>query len=494
MSVFTATPTMSEFMLSPAFVRVLGGPIGGGKSVCCAHELFRWGCEQVPNQEGIRKTRFLIVRNTVDQLKSTVMKTVFDWFPPGKVGEWKATDKTLVINVGLPDNTRVHSEWMFIALDTPDDVRKALSLEATGMWGNEARELHPDVVEALLGRLDRYPSMKDGGATRAGALFDSNMPDADTWWFDKMESPPANWSVHVQPPAIIALDEYLDKYKEEPDADRTATAYDDTVYVSNPDGDNYLNLSRNYYPNNIPGRTQDFLDVYLRCRYGRALNGVPVYDKTFIPSFHVSAEPLTALRAESYPLTIGLDFGRTPAAIIGQMDHRGRIVLLAELTSENMGIEKFLENVLKPYLYANFNGYSVVVAPDPAGWAKTQVGEVSPVDVVKAGGFRVARPTTNNVEPRIQAVERLLTRQVDGKAGFLIDPSCVQLIKGFKYGYKWKLDKKGNLSDVSPDKNEYSHIHDALQYFALIVDKGLSGGYQTNQRREVQTVSAAGWT
>lgn len=495
MSTFTATPIMSEFMLSDAFVRVLGGPIGGGKSVCCAHELFRWGCDQAPNDDGVRKTRFLIVRNTVDQLKSTVMKTVFDWFPPSKVGEWKATDKTLVINVPLPDKTRVHSEWMFIALDTPDDVRKALSLEATGMWGNEARELHPDVIEALLGRLDRYPSMKDGGATRAGALFDTNMPDEDSWLYKKMENPPANWSVHIQPPAIISMNEYLDRYGEEPDPERTAIAYDDTIYVANPEGDNYDNLSKKYYPNNVPGRTQDFLDVYLRCRYGRTLNGIPVYDKTFMPDFHIANDNLSAVRAESYPLTIGLDFGRTPAAVIGQMDHRGRVLILDELTSENMGIEKFLDERLKPFLYSKYAGYTYLVAPDPAGWAKTQVGETSPVDAVRAAGFRVVPKSslTNNVDPRIRAVETLLTRQVEGKAGFVVDPGCAKLIRGFKSGYRWRMDKKGNLVDVSPDKNEYSHVHDALQYFALVVGNGIRGASE-DFRREVVAVSPRGWT
>lgn len=493
MSEFTATPTMSEFMLSDAFVRLIAGPIGSGKSVCASHELFRWACEQQPNAEGVRKTRFLIVRNTVDQLKSTVMKTVFDWFPPEKVGEWKATDKTLVFRLPMPDGTKLLSEWMFIALDTPDDVRKALSLEATGMWGNEARELHPEVVEALLGRVDRYPSAKDGGATRAGAIFDTNFPDSDTWFFEKMENPPANWSIHKQPPAIIPLMDFMDEYHEAPDEVRMATAYDDTVYVTNPHGDNYDNLSRKYYPNNVPGRTQDFLDVYLRCRYGRSLNGLPVYDKTFINEYHVADGPIAPIRADSYPILIGLDFGRTPAAVIGQMDHRGRVVVLAELTSDNMGIEKFLASKLKPFLFAHFAGYTTLVAPDPAGWAKTQVGETSPADVVKAAGFRVVKPNTNNVEPRIQAVERLLTKQVEGKAGFLIDPGCTQLLKGFRYGYKWKLDRKGLLVDTTPDKNEFSHIHDALQYFALTVEGGGQGSVQ-NQRREVVQRSAAGWT
>ena len=36
MSKFIASPTMEDFMLSDAYVRVLAGPIGGGKRVCAA--------------------------------------------------------------------------------------------------------------------------------------------------------------------------------------------------------------------------------------------------------------------------------------------------------------------------------------------------------------------------------------------------------------------------------------------------------------------------
>jgi len=475
---------MAGFMTSDAYVRVLAGPVGGGKSVCCGHELFRWMTTvQQPNAEGVRKTRFLIVRNTADQLKFTTIKTLHDWFPPGVACTWKPTDKTMYFDFQQDDGTRVVSEWLAIALDTPDDIRKALSLEATGLWGNEARELHPDVVNALLGRVNRYPSMKDGGATRAGAIFDTNMPDVDTWWFKMMEEPPKNWSVHIQPPAIITKAEYLERYKEEPDEIRCAEAFDGTVWVTNPESDNYDNLAPNYYPNLVPGKTQDYIDVYLRAQYGRSLSGFPVYDKTFKYDTHVAKSSLMPIRSDTYPLTIGVDMGRTPAAAIMQMTPSGQVLVLGELTSENMGIETFLNTKLKPYLYERFLGCPTVIAPDPAGWAKTQVGEISPVDVIKRAGFKVVKPATNKPKLRIEAVENLLMQQVDGKPMLLIDPSCHMLIKGFRYGYRWRENRKGDLVGEEPDKNEFSHIHDALQYGALVVNSGFTG---VKQRQTVE--------
>lgn len=497
MSKFVTSKTMGDFMLSPKYVRVLAGPIGGGKSVCCAHTLMDWASQQRPNAQGIRKTRFLIVRNTADQLKSTTKKTIDDWFPPGVYGEYKATEKTYYYRMKLEDGTLVQSEWMLIALDTPDDVRKALSLEATGLWGNECRELHPEVVDGLLMRVNRYPSMKDGGATRAGAIFDTNMPGEDTWWHEKMENPPKNWSVHTQPEAVLPIEDWIEKYGKDPHESICGTDTDGNVYVVDPDHDNYDNLAKDYYPNTMEGKTEDFINVYLRCRFGRNLGGMPVYDKTFKTHKHVAKKPLVPLRSDNYPLCIGLDFGRTPAAVIGQLTPRGKVNILSEVIGENMGIETFVTKLLKPHLFERYAGIPCYVAPDPAGWQKSQVGETCPVDVLIEQGFKVVRPPTNDPQMRIEAVEALLTQSSDSEARMQIDAAaCPVTTQGFKGGYKWKMNKVGEIEGVVPLKNRFSHPHDAMQYLACVIDSSLVGRVLRGKRSTggVQRVAAAAWT
>ena len=497
---FSSTPTQFEFAASKARVRLLAGPIGGGKSVACTHEIMRWAAmDQQPDPTGVRKTRFLIVRNTADQLRSTTQKTVFDWFPPGQVAEWKATEKTLYFRFKLPDGTSVYSEWMFLALDTPDDVRKALSLEATGVWGNECRELHPDVVDGLLMRVGRYPSMKDGGCTRAGAIFDTNMPEIDSYWHHQMTEPPKNWSVHIQPPAVIPLEDYLEKYREDPPEADVATSAEDVQYVTNPDAENRLNLPQDYYPSNAEAKSEDFIGVYLRCKYGRAMGGMPVYDRTFREDFHVAKHPLVPIKSAAYPIIIGLDFGRTPAAIFMQVDTRGRLLILSETVAENMGIEMFLRKNLTPHINQFYLGASFVVAPDPAGFARGQVGEQSPVMVVRDSGFRIQRPVSNSPAVRIGTVEDWLGRQIDGGPALLIDPTrAPTLLNGFRHGYRWETTKKGDMKlpgdDPAPVKNKYSHPHDACQYGAMIASAGAVGGLlQDNSITEVVPPAAA-WT
>jgi len=80
--------------------------------------------------------------------------------------------------------------------------------------------------------------------------------------------------------------------------------------------------------------------------------------------------------------------------------------------------------------------------------------------------------------------------QLEGKAMFLIDPRCTSLIKGFRSGYRYKVKKNGESED-SPDKNESSHIHDALQYGASVIDMNIRGFGLEAKRREVKKMRYA---
>jgi len=77
---YTAPPTCAAFMKSEAFMRLIAGPVGSGKTTACLFELFRRACEQKAAPDGLRHTRFAIVRSTLKQLKDTILKDVIDYF------------------------------------------------------------------------------------------------------------------------------------------------------------------------------------------------------------------------------------------------------------------------------------------------------------------------------------------------------------------------------------------------------------------------------
>jgi hypothetical protein len=70
-----AGPVLARFHASNAPVRVLVGPIGSGKSTCCAVEAFRRVTEQPPGPDGVRRSRGLVVRQTFRQLSGTTVPT-----------------------------------------------------------------------------------------------------------------------------------------------------------------------------------------------------------------------------------------------------------------------------------------------------------------------------------------------------------------------------------------------------------------------------------
>ena len=73
---------------------------------------------------------------------------------------------------------------------------------------------------------------------------------------------------------------------------------------------------------------------------------------------------------------------------------------------------------------------------------------------------------------------------IDGESGILLDPKCTNLIRGFAGGYHYRrLQVSGERYDEKPNKNRFSHIHDALQYLLLGAGEGraLTIGKKSNK-------------
>ena len=156
---YRMSPTTAAFHADDHFVRALMGPIGSGKSVACCIEMWIKSLAQEPDAEGIRKTRWVVARNTYRELMDTTIQTFFDWFPQS-MGVFKKMDMKFLVDVPLPDGTIAHVEFFFRAMDKPDDVKKLLSLELTGGFLNEAREIPKQIMDMLIGRLGQL-SKKD---------------------------------------------------------------------------------------------------------------------------------------------------------------------------------------------------------------------------------------------------------------------------------------------------------------------------------------------
>jgi hypothetical protein len=197
---------------------------------------------------------------------------------------------------------------------------------------------------------------------------------------------------------------------------------------------------------------------------------------------------------------MGLDFGRDPCAVICQADHKGRFLVLEEIIAEDVGLETQLQRGIRPMLLSErYVGRSVVVVGDPAGKQRSTLYEETSFDLIKRYGLRAYPAPTNDVDKRLAAVEAWLLGQRDGGPAMLIDGTrCPTLVRALDGGYRYGKTR-GGLRKPSPDKNEYSHIADALQY-ACVTAHGGMGEMIANRlmaspkRQGPPKIKAGAWT
>lgn len=479
---YVPSPTIVDLLetYNEQKVTCLLGPIGGGKTVGIIMALISIMQAQGADNRGRRRTRFAIVRNTRQQLRDSVLKSVHDWLPPnGASILWKETEMTQVITYQLADGTTVYSEWMFRSLDNEDDARKLLSVEYTVGWISEFREIPHQLLTDMRSRMGRFPAMVDGGPTWSGVLAESNFPIEGSEWWQMMEVDRPSWlKVLKQPPAMIL------------DPARVG------MYIPNPLSENTQWLPAAYYEDLMEGSTLYWQQSMVLCVYPASLDGKAVYAQTFKRKYHVADESLVTwqMGGLSPTLLIGIDQGRNPAAVLCQQQPKGSLFVFREAIGTNMGMDRFVDEVLRPILAQKlFVGIPVLCVLDPAGFAKAQTSDISPADVLQQKGFKVISAPTNDPSRRIEAVERTMMR-VDG---LQIDPSCIELIRGLANDYRFRTKRDGQLEDRPEKKHPVSDLQDSLQYACLIAGGMAYGRLLSHHPKPLRTQKApatAAWT
>ena len=142
-------PTLRLFHESDAPIRCLVGPVGSGKTTAAAMELFYYLPLFLKEEYGIKKSRWVILRNSYRELTDTTQKTVFDWFPWGK---FYASDQRFELRF---PKEGIEVEALFRSCDRPDDIKKFKSLELTGYWIDESIEVSEQVKMMPKNRMTR---------------------------------------------------------------------------------------------------------------------------------------------------------------------------------------------------------------------------------------------------------------------------------------------------------------------------------------------------
>ena len=396
---------------------------------------------------------------------------------------------------------------MFIPLDEPDDIKRLLSLQLTAAYINECIETDINLLSDIAGRLGRFPNNEQGVCTWSGMWADTNAPIRGTPWANFLTTPPPQWQIFRQPAGTSPEAENLPHLAQT--AETILLPEDDPVRIRQ---------GRTYYDRLMSVGSPDYIRRYVHAELGRDPSGMAVFAESFRYDFHVhnpngdpSVPPLQAVYSRM--LMVGQDFGRSPWSLICQVDHAGRLLVLEEVAArgpsgENVGLEQHVRTNLLPVLVQErYVGRPIALIGDPQGQAKDSLFEMNSFDMLKHCGLAAEPAPTNDIEPRLQAVEGYLLGQIGGGPRIISDaarcPTLIAALNG-QYKYERKQDSSGGTYvKNTPEKlHPWSDVVDALQYVCLVT--GNPGAYswvlgrvisQLRPRRQVRPPpSALAWT
>lgn len=485
---YKAYPTMQRFHAdyNNYFNRFVAGPPGSGKSVGSALELVSIGLRQEPTPDGIRPTKFAVIRSTYGELERTTLETLRQWLPAQFTKINRSKPITVHCRLPLPDRTIADMRFELIAIENYFDLGKLDSYEATAIWLNEMTGLPKELVGKAGERVGRYPpaNMWDDGANHCtfyGVIGDYNYPPKDHWLVEYLHSGvmPPNTMLYEQPPALI---EVIDSETGE------------TTYTINPHAENLSNLDGGQkYMKDLATYQRmglwDMIQTRLLCRYGRAGGDGKKVFTNFDPDFHVAPEALSPAKLTDCLISIDTS-GIHPCALIWQ-HVRSKWQIADGIYGEEMGLEEFIDDVLTPLLTMRYAECNYLCVCDPAN-ARDARTAITPIDLLREKGYDAIPAPTNRFKERLQASEILLNRREKGAVS--ISPALGELVDAMDGGYQYRKLKVGGLNTIfsaQPEKNKYSHWADAFQYGALHITSSVLSDDLTEKARRLASRSFA---
>ena len=484
-------PTMQRFhndYLKYPF-RYVAGPPGSGKSVGNFFELLAIGMRQEPTPEGIRPTKFGIVRSTYGELKATTLETMKSWLPEEYTTYVHSQPIQVRCKLPLPDGTVADMRFELFPIASEDDLHKLDSAEYTAMWLNEMTGLPAKLVGRAGERVGRYPPPAFWGdfdengepinhCTYRGVIGDYNYPPKDHWLVSFLHEGelPEFTMLYEQPPALL---EHIDENKV-------------VTYTLNPQAENLANLDggKKYLQDLANFKAlgyQDLINTRLLCRYGKAGGDGKAIIENFDRERHV-AENVISPMAHTHTLVSFDTSGIHPCALFWQ-NVRGMWQITDGLYGEEMGLEEFLDDVFTPLITMRYPGCDILCVCDPAN-ARDSMTATRPTDFIMQKGYRAITAPTNSFSARKAAAEKVLYRTEKGRV--LISPNVEMLISALDGGYQYKKSKAVGLQEVfstTPLKNNYSHWADAFQYGALHIIDGIMSDEDLDKAKRIAKAS-----
>lgn len=426
-------PTAVKIHEDPRELIGIVGPWGSGKSTIAAVDLYmhclKYQCDA------------LVVRDTYPALRDSCLKKFMDQF--GDAGE---------LNWGPPPTFKWKGqlrgkEVMFRSAESPEDIQKFGSVEVGYAWleevcpgllpgGNLNLGVSAEVLSGVIGRVRKWDVLP--GKRRI--IITSLPPPTTRHWFYTL--------FYDQRPLLHALREGGLKELAEQIA----------LYRLTPE-ENKKNLPPNYYELQTAFLTsEDQIKRFILGEVGSGYGIAGVYAEQWNDLYHIGPN---TMQPRPGPLIIGVDGGLDASAVVMQQQPDGQIQVYSELVTKGLGLEDFAQAVIQ-HVNRLYGPRMLSVYADPAIFSRSQNDAMDGATYMRKGGL-TPMPAPQNPDVRISSVRQWLTRMGKNGPMLQVHPRCELLIEGFRGAYRFKLAGAEVLVG-KVDKNEFSHVHDALQY------------------------------
>lgn len=510
---YPPSPTIAKFLAAPPGVHILSGPLGSSKTIAT---FFRniavtlhpvWGLGK-SKRDGWRRASILVLRRTEGEVIDGEEKSFHEWFKKIETGDhknWFEGKRSHIIRIN-DLKTEIEFKFEGTGEDIKDFSNRMRSRGFSGANIGECDWASPDIFSAILPRIGRYPSIENGGGTGIDMVGATNAYPINHFFYDifdkngeVVEKLDNNGAALIKGFARggdkkIFTEDY-DDGEERLNFDywlwrQPPAVFDDGKI--NPNADNLKNLPKNYYARILrdlelkaagsQAKFKILRDKFLRNKPTAVMSSEQIYqnfdnDKHVVSNFQ--------LRPDA-PIVIGYDGGGWGVAFVFlSIDASGNWVAFHEyLPKEKKSIGANIDELLKQInklRTMGINNSNIIIGADPSAFntspalhdGSAQKRAISEVTYIKKmtgiTAIKKGAPDANRVEPRISGVEAALAiDHTTGRPFLQVHESCKDLIAGFMGGYSFQPTRTGN-EPTNPRKNDYSHIHDALQYAIGVV-------------------------
>lgn len=473
-------PIADAFLQSRAFIPIIIGPVGSGKTLTSLQKGLRNGALQggKVDDKGVtwRKARFGVIRESYPNLEANTLPSWFNIVPEeeGKFG-WKAPYVHAFRKVLRREGNRrdgrpidvLDMQVEFRAIGDKSVEAITRGWEVNAVMVDEADLQPADLVSYLSGRVGRFSNLDVSLVRDPQIILCSNAPYTDNWLYklaidkelgdlDGFDDPALAEALEGRP----LVETFIQPGGRDPKAENIHNLRGGKGYY-------VLQAAANKHRTGYVERMVD--NKFVPMQHGQPVN--PQF------SFADHVRPLDWDPRRK--LIVGIDQGLFAAAVASQRTPMGQLRTLREkvlIREEGKSLRKIgptaFGQMCKAMLSEHFPDIRpemIRVVADPAAFAADD-REDNEQDWLlafqKALGVKVHKAKSNRQALRLEAVHRTL----EERDGYAIDPACKHLIRAHLGGYHYR---KAEISDgevrghLEIADTIYTHVADAEQYAAL---------------------------